>query len=277
MTLRVKDILHGLDDEAPFSLAEEWDNVGLLVGNPDREVRAILVGLDPANSLIDEALEKGADTVLTHHPAIFRPLPNINTGSPEGKLLEKALSSKISIIACHTNLDSSTDGVSDILAELLGLSELSPLLPAKGNDNPQVGLGRIGRYQTPMAADDFLKTLFNVLELPTIQIAGMLPETIQSVGVCGGSGSDLAETAQRKGADIYLSAEIKHNVARWAEEHDFCIIDGTHYGTEKPAVKLLADKLKKLSAANGWTLDILETDTENHPFTYIQKTDFTST
>lgn len=276
MTVRVKDILHNLDNEAPFSLAEEWDNVGLLVGNPDSEVRSILIGLDPTNSLIDEAIEKGADTVLTHHPAIFRPLPNINTGSPEGRLLEKALSNKITVIACHTNLDSSADGVNDILAELLGLSELKPLLPAKEHDNPLSGLGRIGRYEEPMAAEDFLRMILEVLELPSIQVAGPLPEKIRCVGLCGGSGSDLAETAQQNGADIYLSSEIKHHVARWAEEHRFCVIDGSHYGTEKPAVKLLGDKLKKISAENGWSLDILETETEKHPFKYIQKTDFTS-
>ena len=277
MAVRVQEIISALDIEAPFSLAEEWDNVGLLVGDPDREVRSVLIGLDPTNSLIDEALTRGADTVLTHHPAIFRPLPNINTGLPEGKLLEKAISNRISIIACHTNLDSCVDGVSDILANLLGLSGLEPLLPTPGQDQPLTGLGRLGSYEPQITGDAFLTGLFAVLELPSLQVAGPLPDKIGSVAICGGSGSDLAEIAKRNGADIYLSAEIKHNVARWAEEHDFCIVDGTHYGTEQPAVRLLADKLKKIAAANGWNLDILVTHTEKHPFAYIQRTDFTST
>ncbi len=106
---------------APFSLAEAWDNVGLLVGNPEQEVTAVLAGLDPTNSLVDEAIKKGANTIITHHPVIFKPLSAINTAEPSGRLLEKALANRIAIIGCHTNFDSASQGVSDYLALQLGL------------------------------------------------------------------------------------------------------------------------------------------------------------
>ena len=143
MTVTIQDIIAGLDRKTPFSLAESWDNVGLLVGNPARAVSRVLIGLDPSTSLVDEAISRGADTILTHHPVIFKPLPRIDTSSPEGALLEKALCHSIAIIACHTNLDSATDGVSDILATELGLGELTPLVPA-GAEHPEAGLGRVG-------------------------------------------------------------------------------------------------------------------------------------
>ena len=101
--------------------------MGFLIGNPDQEVTSILIGLDPTSALIDEALASGANTVVTHHPIIFRPLPSINTADPSGRLLETALTNRIAIISCHTNLDSATDGVSDILAAMLGLVQLTPL------------------------------------------------------------------------------------------------------------------------------------------------------
>ena len=271
MVPRIKDILDSLNSDAPFSLAEPWDNVGLLVGNPDQEVTSILIGLDPTNALIDEALTSGANAVVTHHPVIFHPLTSINTADPGGRLLEKALTNRIAIIGCHTNLDSAADGVSDILAAKLGLKELSPLLPSEARNFPGTGLGRIGSFSTPVSAMVFIKKVQEVLNLPSFQMAGQIPEKITTVAVCGGSGSDLATEAFARGADIYLSAEIKHNTAIWAIENDFCVIDGTHYATEKPSVGLLAEKLRRANSSQNWNIAIRQSETENHPFVLIDK------
>jgi dinuclear metal center YbgI/SA1388 family protein len=269
--MRVKDIVNSLNHDAPFDLAEQWDNVGLLVGDPEREVSSILVALDPTNDLLDEALETGANTVVTHHPVIFKPLTHINTGDPAGRLLEKALSEKISIICCHTNLDSALDGVSDILARRLGLLELSPLLPTGNDPAAGTGLGRTGRYKTPLSAYQFVHTVLNALNLQSIQMTGTLPEKIQKVAVCGGSGSDLASRAFHQNVDVYLSAEIKHSTAIWARENNFCILDGTHFGTEQPAVTLLAEKLEDSCRQQNWNISILQSRTERHPFVLIDK------
>ena len=271
MTARVKDILNILNREAPFSLAESWDNVGLLVGNPEQEVTAVLAGLDPTNSLVDEAIAQGANTIITHHPVIFKPLPTINTAVPSGKLLETALSNRIAIIGCHTNFDSAEDGVSDILARQLGLVALSPLVPTANDASASTGLGRIGTYSHPLASTDFITRVLDVLGLTHLQVAGHLPRKITTVAACGGSGSELATLSHQLGADVYLSAEIKHDVAIWAVENDFCIIDGTHYATEKPAVALLVEKLKQAGIRENWKIEILQTETERHPFVFLDK------
>ncbi len=192
MTVRVKDILNSLNTLAPFNLAEPWDNVGLLVGNPDQEVTAILVGLDPTTGLIDEAMVLGANTVITHHPVIFKPLQAINTSAPEGRLLEKAITNRIAIIGCHTNFDSAQDGVSSILAEQLGLDNHTPLIPTPQGDLADTGLGRIGSFRTPLSPTEFLQRVLDVLGLDSVQMAGTLPEKITTVAVCGGSGSEFA-------------------------------------------------------------------------------------
>ncbi len=271
MTASVKDIVNSLNLDAPFNLAESWDNVGLLIGNPEQKVTSILIGLDPTNTLIDEALAIGANTLITHHPVIFKPLPSINTADPSGKLIEKALSNKISIISCHTNLDSATDGVSDILAKSLGLTELRPLLPNKNDTSSSTGMGRVGIFTSPVPRDLFIDQVLKGLNMDSVQVAGEIPELIKTVAVCGGSGSDLAAAARTSGADAYLSAEIKHSTAIWATENNFCIIDGTHYGTEQPSVHLLATKLTQACDALGWNIEIKQTQTETHPFVSINK------
>lgn len=269
MTARVKDILDSLNTLAPFHLAEPWDNVGLLVGNPDREVTAVLAGLDPTCALVDEAVALGANTIVTHHPVIFKPLTAIDTAIPSGHLLEKALSNRIAIIGCHTNYDNTAEGVSTVLARQLGLENLSPLVPA-GADG--IGLGRIGTFAAPLSAADFLTRMLDVLGLESVQMAGRLPDKITRVAVCGGSGSEFAEQARRAGAEVYLSAEIKHHVAVWAGETGFCIIDGTHYATEKPAVGTLVAQLEQINLKENWNVRIMLTKTERHPFVAVHNT-----
>jgi dinuclear metal center YbgI/SA1388 family protein len=268
MSVQIHHLLAGLEEIAPFSLAENWDNVGLLLGNPEARVTSVLLGLDPSIQLLEEALARGANTIITHHPIIFHPLATILTNSPTGLFLELAMTHKMNVIACHTNLDNAAEGVSDALAEALGLTHLTPLRPGTTADT---GAGRIGSFSPPLPASAFMEKLFEVLQLDTIQVAGHLPAQVRTMALCGGSGSELAELARLRGADLYLSAEIKHNTARWAEECGFCVIDGTHYGTEKPAMSFLGRKLQEWAALKGWSLEFLLSGTEKHPFTCNHK------
>jgi len=274
MRLKVIDILQGLNRIAPFRLAEEWDNVGLLIGDPDREVHSLFIGLDPNLSLLEEAVACGADTLITHHPCIFHPLSSVDVATPIGAFLEQALAHKINVIACHTNFDSAAEGVSDALAALLQLEELSPLCPVDSLSVGGQGLGRLGRYPSPIPFTIFMEKVFSALKSITVQVAGTPPKQIQTVALCGGSGSDFAEDAFKSGADIYLSSEIKHSTARWAEDAGFCVIDGTHFATEYPAVALLTDQLKAHAREAGWVVQIQQSKQEKPAFTFIHKDNF---
>ncbi len=270
MTVQTADILTAIDELAPFDLAEEWDNVGLLVGSNEREVSSILVGLDLTGDLLDEAVASGADTIVSHHPMIFRPLSAIRVDQHIGRLLEKALANRITVIGCHTNLDSVSGGVSDALGQILGLTDLRPLQPVECSTKPGSGMGRIGEYATPMSGRGFITKLLEALGLDGVHIAGRLPEQVKTVGLCGGSGSELARVAYEKGADCYLTAEIKHSTARWAEESDFCVIDGTHYGTEQPVVGRFAEKLVDYGKKKGWSIDVNVSKRQSPPFQLIR-------
>jgi dinuclear metal center YbgI/SA1388 family protein len=266
MPITIREIIARLHEHAPLTLAEPWDNAGLLLGDPDREATCILIGLDPTTSLVEEAIALGVDTIITHHPLIFKPLAAINTAEPTGRFIETALSHRISVIACHTNLDSAANGVSDALARAIGLNIVQPLVAGSAADDLHQGLGRIGRFPEAVPSATLLRRLGEALQLSALFIAGRLPESISTVALCGGSGSDLAAVAHARGADIYITAEIKHHTARWAEECGFCLIEGTHYGTERHAVALLADILQAENIARNWNIVIQQTLTEHHPF-----------
>ena len=269
-TFSTTTLLSILDTIAPFAMAEPWDNVGLMVGDPDQQVNGILIGLDPTEALIQEALSQNLNTILTHHPLIFHPLKTIPSIAPMGRMLKTALSHNLTLIACHSNLDLVAAGVSNALAEKLDLRNTKPLTgqePAAQEQTP--GFGKIGTLPAPLSSDQFLSHLLTALAAPGIQIAGSLPETIHTVALCGGSGSDLAETARSMGAQVYITGEVKHSVARWTEDAGFCVIDAGHYPTENLIVPVLAETLKKSCAARGFTPTITTTAQQGNPMQWV--------
>ncbi len=243
----VQDILNILNDIAADDLAETWDNVGLLIGSPHHRVNRILLALDPTIALIDQAKHLGAELVITHHPAIFHPLKNLRTDQPAGNFIRSALQAGVHVIGCHTNLDSADGGVSDVLARTLGLVNINPLVAGR-ECGDICGLGRIGDLETDLSPESFIAGIYTALSPPWLLEAGPRPERVSRVAVCGGSCSDLSETALQAGADAFITAEVKHAVARWAEEAGLWLIDGGHFATENPAMpalkQLLGSRLK---------------------------------
>jgi len=268
----VQQVLEVANHAAPFAYAESWDNVGLMVGDPGSEVRGILAGLDPTTDLLEEALQQNANLILTHHPLFFKPLRSLRTDHPDGTLLKQALAHDLHIVACHTNLDVIAGGVSDALARSLGLEEITVLtvtIEESGISQAPApaGFGRIGRLATTLSGQEFLKTLIKNLSLATLSVAGPLPGRIERVAVCGGSGSDLAAAAFEQGADVYVTGEVKHSVARWAEAMGFCIVDCGHFATENLAVPVLADLMREGLKARGFHLPVWTSSNQQNPFT----------
>ena len=250
----VRDFLTILQQIAPENLAEEWDNVGLLVGDPRQRVRRVLLALDPTSALIDQAAAGQFDLVVTHHPVIFRPLKTVRTDTPTGRFIAAALRGRMSVIACHTNLDAVQSGVSDHLAQSLGLTGIRPLVPSREECDPSCGLGRIGTLFEPVSAPAFLDRLRQACSPPWILEAGTRPEQVAMAAVCGGSCSDLAETALHQGADVFVTAEVKHSVARWAADAGLWLLDAGHFATEQSAMLIFRDMLLQHIAAHS--LDI---------------------
>jgi len=270
--MRVKDLLKTLDEIAAFGLAEQWDNVGLMLGEPNRAIKGILVALDPTEEILDEALEVGADCIITHHPLIFHPLKAIYTDQPMGRFLRRALENDITVIGCHTNLDQSAGGVNDVLANSLGMQDIRPLVAAENDPEaePAQGFGRIGRLADPLSSEAFIGYLCDFFNLPVLRVAGRLPEEIKTVAVCGGSGSDLAPAAFAGGAQVYVTGEVKHSTARWAEAAGFCIIDAGHFATENPVVESLVEVLQNKFTEKDISTPVMSSAKQQNPFVYHQ-------
>jgi dinuclear metal center YbgI/SA1388 family protein len=248
-------------------LAEPWDNVGLMIGDPSQEVSGILLGLDPTAALLEEALTKNSNLIITHHPAIFHPLKAIRTDQPVGRFLAQALKNDVAVVGCHTNLDVIQHGVSQVLAAKIGLTRLTPLV-ATETGAAEIGFGRIGSLQNQEAPDIFLARLCEILQLPALRICGPVPAEISRVAVCGGSGSDLAEAALSQKAQIYITGEVKHSTARWAEASGLCIIDAGHFATENLVVPAFATVLEKMLQQQQINIPVHTADNQNNPFFY---------
>lgn len=261
----VQDFLDILQQITPEDLAEDWDNVGLLVGDPHQEIHRVLLALDPCRSLLDLARAGRYDLLLTHHPLIFRALKALRTDTPVGGFIAGAVREGISVIACHTNLDAIEEGVSTVLATALGLIRSSPLVrTAKGCGNDNCGLGRIGAYPIPLPAEDFLARVRQACNPPWILEAGPRPLQVTTVAVCGGSCSDFSEIALHRKADVFVTAEVKHSVARWAEDAGLWILDAGHFATEHPILASFQDLLRKQCIDRGWNIEI-DTASQHSP------------
>lgn len=348
MSLKCGDIIHIMEKLAPKELAESWDNVGLNVGDKNSEIKKILIALDATSLVIDEAIEKNANMIITHHPLIlFNDLKNINPDSPIGEKIYKLIKNNISVYCAHTNLDIAFGGTNDILADLIGLENIEILeitknenlfkfvvyvpktyvdkiyeaikvadgghtgnysectfstngkgrfKPLKGtnpfigktenletvdevrvetiisknklknliseikkvhpyeeiaydiykleNEGDFYGIGRIGNLKENIKFVEFAKILKEKLGLDFIRIVGNKDKTIKRVGLCTGAGSEFFDTAKYKGADCYITGDLKFHEAQKALDMGLCVIDATHYATENLIVPVLGKYLQ---------------------------------
>ncbi len=242
--MQVGEVLDFLECRAPLGLAASWDNVGLLLGSPREPLKGIMVALDATRPVIQQACAVGANLIVTHHPVIFRPLSAIRTDTAGGVCIEMALQQRMAIISLHTNLDAAVEGVSAVLAADLELVDITPLVP-EDEVAGSTGLGRMGTLASPLTSDALIERLRQVWRPPWLLEAGRRPDRISRVAVCGGACSEYAEIAYGAGCDVLITAEVKHAVARWAEESAFWLIDAGHFTTENRAMPVLADWLRQ--------------------------------
>ena len=234
----VADILHFIESIAPPYMAESWDNVGLLCGRKDKEVKKILVALDPFRTVIDEAIALGADLIVTHHPLIFRdPLMAVNEDTEAGRCILTLIEQGIAAINAHTNLDLAPGGVNDVLAKTLGLADIEIINPT---DN--YGLLRKGAVaEQPL--NEFLgnvKTALNCRGLRYVDSG----KPVRVVAVGGGSCADGMQEALDAGCDTLVTADVKYNQFRTAFELGLNLIDAGHFHTENPVMPVVAERLR---------------------------------
>lgn len=208
---------------APKALAAEWDNVGLLVGDGDREVRRVLVALDVTEAVAEEAGRIGAGLIVAHHPVIFHPAKSVTDRDPAGRLLLRLVRSETAAVCMHTNLDAARGGVNDALAAALGLEHAAPA--AEG------GIERVGTLPEALALPDFLARVKAALRPNGLRyVDGGRP--VRKVAVGGGACGDFLWEAAALGCDAFVTADLKYNHFLDAQALGLTAIDAGHFPTE---------------------------------------------
>ncbi|UEX89065.1 Nif3-like dinuclear metal center hexameric protein [Staphylococcus ratti] len=365
--MKIKALLSLLDKNVPFDSAESWDNVGLLVGNEDSEISGVLTTLDCTYEVVTEAIHKGCNTIIAHHPLIFKGLKSITEDHAYGSILYLLIQNNINLIALHTNLDVHPKGVNAMLAHRIGIrtpailnpNEMNyykvqvfiPATAAKsfkdalseagiakegnyeyaffnaqgtgqfrpvGNANPTIGtigeienveelkiefmvedkqktlavqlitdhhpyetpvydfiplvkehnqgLGMIGQLDKTYSVEAFTTHLKNVLNMPSIRFIGDTQSEIKTVAIIGGSGIGFEKQAMQKGADVFITGDIKHHEALDAKIAGMNLIDINHYSEyvmKEGLVDLLEDWLNETHS-----FKVIPSETHTDPYTY---------
>lgn len=236
----IKEIIDYLESLAPLSLQEDYDNAGLIVGNRNDEVSGILICLDSTEAVVQEALNKGCNLIIAHHPIVFRGLKTIQGNNYVERVVIAAIKNDIAIYAMHTNLDNVyLNGVNGKICDKLGLENTQILAP-KNVDNNLIGSGMIGTLANPLDPKSFLDFVKNSMGAACIRHTKDYNQPIQKVAVCGGSGSFLLSQAMAQGAHAFISADFKYHEF-FDAEGKILIADIGHYESEQFTIQLLFD------------------------------------
>ena len=232
----MREIIQHLERFAPLEFQEEYDNSGLITGDPDSECMGVLISLDCTEEVVREAAERKCNLVVSHHPLIFRPIRHITPEEGIGRALLAAIKADIAIYAIHTNLDNIFSGVNATLADKLSLINRKILLPKK--ELPAVGSGLLGDLEQAIPEKQLLEQLKRAFGIRVIRHSPLLDRPVSRVAVCGGSGSFLISNALQAGAGFFISADIKYHDF-FSAEGKMVIADIGHFESEQFTVDLL--------------------------------------
>ena len=248
--MKIKEVLRALEQFAPLPLQEGFDNAGLQVGLTEAEVSGALLCLDVTEKVVDEAISRGCNLIVAHHPLIFRKLAQVTDVNYVQRTVIKAIKNDIVIAAMHTNLDSAVGGVNYKIAEKLGLGNVRFFGRNKQVVSPLTGEtvtggdGVIGEFEEPLAADDLILLLKKQFDVECVQTNELLHREIRTVALCGGSGSFLLQDAVEAGADAFITGEMSyHEYFGHEQEIQLCVIG--HYQSEQYTTEVLRDVIER--------------------------------
>jgi len=240
-SLTLEQITSFLDETFPHSSAADWDSVGLVVGAPANEIESILLTVDVTESTVKQAIDEGCTLIVAHHPLLLRGVTSIAETTSKGMLVSQLLRHKIALYTAHTNADAAWPGVSDALAESIGLEVRQDFAL-----EVETGIGRIGELSVPMTAHDFAQQVAKSLpQSPSaVQLAGDVEKVIRTVAVCGGAGDSLLEAVSILNVDAYVTSDLRHHVAsEFVATNECVLVNIAHWAGEWPWLNQLARQI----------------------------------
>lgn len=242
--VNIKEVLDFFNKKAPFYMKLDFDNIGLLVGYSEADVSRVLVALDITDSVIEEAVSSGAELIVSHHPLIFDALKRVTDDDVKGRKLIRMLTSGISCICLHTNMDSAEGGVNDALMAVMG-AKVTGLLAPHGQhpDGTPFGISRIGELPEPVDFNVFLSRLKAGLNANGLRYV-YSGKPVHRIACCGGAGGGDMLKAFDAGCDTYVTADLKYDQFLLAADIGLNLIDADHFCTENVVVPVMADALR---------------------------------
>lgn len=275
--LLLRDVVEALERLYPPALAMDWDQVGLVVGDPMAPVRRVHLAVDPTLAVVDEAIAAGADLLVTHHPLLLRGIHSVATTSAKGATVTRAVRGDLAVYCAHTNADRATPGVCDALAAAAGLRSVAPL----GDPLDAESIGRIGSLETPISLREFATRLGAALP-PTvggIRVSGDPDALVETVAVVGGSGDGEFDVVRAAGADAYVTADLRHHPVLEDRETSRggppYLVDAGHWASEwvwlasaeRELTRLLVDGTS--GQADSVRLDTHVSTLRTEPWTFV--------
>ena len=248
LKMKIREITDAIEQYAPLRLQEEWDNAGMQVGNPEADITGVLLCTDATEAVVTEAIDRGFNLVISHHPLIFHSLKKIMGRTPVERTVAMAIKHDVTIYCAHTNMDSAWQGVSFRMADKLGMTNVQFL---DGNDVPPygdvasttAGCGVIGDIE-PTPAREVLQRVKDAFEVGAVRYSGDVTRLITRLALCGGAGGFLLDKAVEAGAQLYVSADMRY--------HDFLnsnqrilIADIGHYESEHYTKEIFLEIIQK--------------------------------
>ncbi len=236
-------MLSALEQFAPLPLQESWDNAGLQVGLTEAEVSGALLCLDVNERIVDEAIAKGCNLIVSHHPLLFRGLKQISGANDVQRTVIKAIKHDIVVVSMHTNMDNAMNGVNWKIAERLGLKETA-FFASKNVEDIECGSGVIGQLPEAMAADDFILLVKKQFDVDCAMCNEVLRRPISKVAICGGAGDFLLDGAVSQGADAFITGEMHyHQYFGYEQRIQICVIG--HYQSEQFTSEIFRDIIQR--------------------------------
>ena len=290
--MKIKQVLEALERFAPLPLQESWDNAGLQIGLTEAEVSGALLCLDVTEAIIDEAVAKGCNLVVSHHPLLFRGLKQVSDMTDVQRTVRKAIKNDVAVVSMHTNMDNARGGVNFKIAERLGLqrvhfgqepwpapaaeplgavpaTEKEPLgaVPADSalsGSAAEKGQWVMGELKKPMVSCDFVLHVKRQLEAESAMCNELLRRPVSKVAICGGAGDFLLDEAIAHGADAFITGEMHYHQYQGHEQQiQICVVG--HYESEHFTTEIFRDIIHK--ECTGVRTVIAETNT--NPVYYL--------
>ena len=274
--LTVNTVADFLARFAPVELAEDWDNVGLLVGDGRAQVERLMTCLTITPPVVSEAVRRCANLIVTHHPLPFQALKRLTRDTTAGGMLLDMIAAGIAVYSPHTGFDSAAEGINQRLAHGLGLLDIKPLVPhgdcaMQGSaDTNDLGAGRWGRLDRPLSLAQFARRVKDFLMIENLQLVGEDEHSTATVAVACGAAGEFLEPARAAGCDCLLTGETRFHTCLEAQATAVALILPGHYASERFAVESLAGVLaEKFSLPEGGGIEIWPSTAECDPIRWV--------